>query len=253
MNAGKILTPYIDLKDHAAGKSGFFFLEHILRARLDLHLETSERTCDQELNVYIAGLLNSLCYSGMQIEQKPYLSPFDNDIQCYLSTHPGPRNMYTVYRENADAGLLFSSLFSGWTHKGSYHHRVMSKNDESGRIAFYYECAAHALAHLQGQNIPLIDVLETLSSRISDILRIISYAATYYFDMLERISEGSMFHLGKDLDKMHERQRYENKLDDFLKEYTQYTAGPTNEGKEKLMILAQELRKMKESFRCDLF
>ena len=64
MSAGRILTPFYDLREQSVGKSGFFFLEHILKARLDLHMESGSNDLDQELNVYIAGLLDSLIRSG---------------------------------------------------------------------------------------------------------------------------------------------------------------------------------------------
>jgi hypothetical protein len=254
MSAGKILTPFFDLKDHVAGKSGFFFLEHILKAREDLHIKASaEKSCDQELNVYIAGLLNSLIYNGDTLGQKPYISPFDFDIQNYLGHHPGLRSAYNVYRENADFGLLFFGLFTGHPHDGSYHQLVIHHQEETGRIALYYEFAASALAHLQGTNVSLIEVLETLSEHIEEILKILKYTAAYYFDMMERISTGSMFHLERELDEMQAHKKYETKLDEFLRCYTTYTEHPSQEGKESLMVLADELKRLKNGFKCDLF
>jgi hypothetical protein len=253
MSTGKILTPFYDFKDRSIGKSGFFFLEHILKAREDLHLESSESCCDQELNVYIAGLLNSLIYNSAMLCQKPYISPFDFDIQNYLEHNPGLRSTYNVYRENADFGLLFLGLFSGYTHDGSYHHLVMHHLEETGRIALYYEFAASALAHLQGNNTSLVDVFENLSGHIDEILKILNRAAGSYFDMMERISEGSMFHLERELDEIHLRKKYDAKLDEFLKCYTVYTERPSQNGKELLMALADELKRLKQGFKFDLF
>ncbi len=251
MNAGRILTPFYDLKDHAVGKSGFFFLEHILKARVDLHLESGTNDLDQELNVYIAGLLDSLIRSNALMREKPYISPFDNDVRLWLQQHPGLRNAYTVYRENADAGLLFSGLFSGQEHDGSYHHFVMTGHDEQGRIALYYELAASALAHLQGNNVSLVEVFESLAEHLDEMLRIMKYAANCYFDLCERLSDGSLYHLQRELDSMDEKKRYDEKLDEFLKCYGAYKNSPTEAGRDEVLQRAEEIRGLSNDFRFD--
>ena len=251
MSAGRILTPFFDLKERTVGKSGFFFLEQILRARIDLHLESGSNDLDQELNVYIAGLLDSLIRSDTLVKQKPYISSFDNDVRAWLQRHPGLRNAYTAYRENADTGLLFSGLFTGYDHEGSYHHIVMTEHDEQGRIALYYELAASALAHLQGNNVSLVEVFEQLAEHLDEVLRIMKYAAGTYFDLCERMSDGAMYHLERELDAMDEKKRYDAKLDHFLKCYAAYKESPSEAGKEELLRLADELKKISTDFRFD--
>ncbi|MBN1307351.1 MAG: hypothetical protein JXA18_05505 [Chitinispirillaceae bacterium] len=251
MGTGKILTPFYDLKEHAVGKSGFFFLEHLLKARADLHLESGGHECDQELNIYIAGLLNSLVRSDSLVRPKPYISPFDTDVRQWLAHHPGLRNAYMAYRENADFGLVLFGIFSGYEHEGSYHRIVMADRDEQGRIALYYELAASALGHLQGNSASLIEVFETLSEHLDEILRILHRAAHSYFDLMERMSEGSLFHLERELDEMDKRKYYGEKLDEFLKCYTDYREQPSEAVKERLFALAEELKKLNVDFKFD--
>ena len=251
MSAGRILTPFFDLKERSVGKSGFFFLEHILKARLDLHMESGANDLDQELNVYIAGLLDSLIRSDKLVRFKPYVSPFDNDVRQWLQQHPGLRNAYTVYRENADAGLLFSGLFSGFDHDGSYHRIVMTEHDEQGRIALYYELAASALAHLQGNNVSLVEVFESLAEHLDEILRIVKYAANSYFDLCERMSDGSLYHLNRELDELDTKKRYNEKLDEFLKYFSAYKETPTEAGREEVLRLVDELKQLRSDFSFD--
>lgn len=252
MDTKKVLTPFYDLNEKSVGKSGFFFLEHILKARCELHLESAEDSCDQELNIYIAGLLNSLLHGGNHITQKPYISPFDQDVRHYLHAHPGFRNVYTVYRENADTGLLLSALFSGHEHCGSYHRRVFNSKKETGRIALYYEIAASALGHLQGNNHSLIEVLEALSKHIETIMKIIQYASSNYFDLMERLSEGTMFHLQRELDCLDAKKEYQKMMDDFLLQYGKYMEHPTEDKKKVLVGLIAEIKRVKHDFKIDL-
>jgi hypothetical protein len=246
-----IFTPFYDLKERSNGKSGFFFLENILKARAALHLESGTYECDQELNVYIAGLLNSLLHSDSFLRQKPYISPFDTDVRQWLVAHPGLRMAYTVYRENADVGLLFSGLFSGQHHDGSYHRIVIGEEEQPGRIALYYELAASALAHLQGSTVSLVDVFETIAEHVEEILRILHRAADDYFNLGERISAGSFFHLERELDAMDAKKRYEQELDEFLKLYGAYREQPCEATREKLITLAEKLRKLNGDFRFE--
>jgi len=248
MRNGKVLTPYFDLKEQSVGKSEFFFLEHILRARVELSMETGTNECDQELNIYLAGLLNNLIQANGFIRQKPYLSPFDIDIRMWLKEHPGLRNTYTVYRDNADFGLLLFGVFVGHIHHGSYYQKVFSEQDDLGRIALYYELAASALAHLQGTGVSLIGVFKALSEHLDEIIRILKYAAGTYFDLVERMSNGCMFHLERELDEMDEKKKYHGKLDEFLKCFSAYKENPTEERRTSLLSMADELKKMNGSF-----
>ena len=183
------------------------------------------------------------------MRQKPYISPFDTDVRQWLAVHPGLRNAYTVYRENADFGLLLSGLFSGYEHEGSYHRIVFGERDEQGRIALYYELAASALAHLQGNNGSLIDVFEALSGHLEEIVRILQYTARRYFDLMEHLSEGSFFHLERELDELDKRKHYEEKLDEFLETYASYKERPSETARERLTSLSEELRKLNGNFK----
>lgn len=251
MGNAKIVKPFYDFEKKGIRETNFFFLEHVLKARADLNMESGRTEYDQEINVYLAGLLNSLIESNVFLTQKPYISAFDTDIRTWLENHPGLRNEYMVYRDNADFGLVFLGLFLGHKHQGSYQQTVMAETDENGRVALYYELAASALAHLQGNTISLVSVFQALADNMTDILQILRRTANTYFDMMEKISEGSLYHLEKELDNLEARKFYNSKLDLFLKTYAKYKETPSNELKKQVMEIADELSKMNEKFKFD--
>jgi hypothetical protein len=252
METGSNFTSFYDMKKHSIIENGSLFLEFILKARTELHLESGGYKFGEELNVYIAGLLRLLLKSDSFLRQKPYISPFDTDVQKWLETHPGLRNTFTVYRDNADFGLLLLGLFDGYKHQGSYHRIVIGdREDKEGRIALYYELAASALMHLCGHKGSLIDIFEALSDHLSEIVHILQYMSKQYFDFLDRISEGGLFHLERELNSLDIQKQYELKLDEFLKCYTAYKDLPSDEGKNQLLALADELRKLKPDFKFD--
>jgi hypothetical protein len=242
---------FFDLKNSEVQETRFFFLNYVLKARADLHLESGLHENDQETNVYLAGLLNSLVTSDAFVRQKEYLSPFDMDICNYLDAHPGTRTRYIVYRDNADFGLVCRGLFQGYLHTGAYQKIVLPNDDPQGRIAVYYELAASALAHLQGSHAMLVPVLCSIADYLSEVVNIMARAAGYYFELMERISNGSMFHLERELNIMDKSKAYSTKVDEFLKAYGEYKSGPTEEGRRKLLALANECSLMNERFKFE--
>jgi hypothetical protein len=251
MERHKLISLYLDLSNHTINETNFFFLEHLLKARADLHLETGHHDFDQEVNVYLAGLLNSLIVSGPIINQKPYISAFDADVRSWLESHPGARNKYIVYRDNADFRLLLSGLFDGCEHRGSYQHIVLTDDSDPGRVALYYELAASALLHLQGNSNSLVNIYYTLSDTISETIQILKRAAATYFDLMERISEGSLYHLEKELDELKAKTSYTALLDEFLKLYSLYKENPAEEHRKSLLELCEKLKAINNAFHFD--
>ena len=251
MERHTIVNPYHDLIDDGVHQTSFFFLEHILKARADLHLESGQHEHDQEVNVYLSGLLNSLVDPHELAQAREYISLFDVDVRRWLEEHPGVRNEYIVYRDNADFGLIQEGVFQGDEHKGSYHHIVFGDATRQDRIVLYYELAASALSHLQGTHGPLVPVLFSIADHLVEVLQIVRRAAGYYFEMLDRISEGSLFHLEREMNEKGMMNQYQDLLDEFLKTYRSYRLQPCPEKRERLSHIASNLRMLNNEFRCD--
>jgi hypothetical protein len=248
MKDNKLIRTYYDLDQKTSSQTNFYFLEHVLKARSDLHLETGKHEYDQEINVYIAGLLNSLIASTSFVQHKPYISAFDIDVRRWLDSHPGLRNEYVVYRDNADFGLVLLGLFLKYHHQGSYQHIVMPENNDQGRIALYYSLAASALAHLKGATVSLVTVYESIAEQMEEVLLILRRAAGTYFDLMEKISSGSMYHLEKELTDQSKKALYNKKIDEFLKLYSEYKENPTADLKKRISELSDELRLLDDKF-----
>jgi hypothetical protein len=247
----KIVEPYYDLKKQSVGQTSFFFLQHILMARSDLHMESGYHEHDQEVNVYLCGLMNSLVDTESLTRAREYISTFDFDVRQYLDEHPGVRNEYIVYRDNADFGLLQEGVFQGDEHPGSYHHIVFQDTTRQERIGLYYELAASALSHLHGPHGALVPVFMSLAEHMPEILKIVRRAAGYYFEMIERLSEGSLFHLEREMNEKGMMKQYQELLDEFLKAYREYRAAPSEQESLRLQKIASELRILNSNFRCD--
>jgi hypothetical protein len=251
MEMKKLPKDYFDLKTKETNHTEFFFLEHILKARADLKLESGHHSCDQEINVYLAGLLNMLLDTKHCFSNKPYLSSVDSDVRKWLDKHPGNHNEYIVYRDNADFGLIFSGIFSSYDHRGSYYHIVMPESMDYSRIAIYYELAASALMHIQRKCVPLVLLFEAISEYLNEILLILRKAAHCYFDLIERISEGSIYHLEREVTEQSLINSYNKKLDEFLLAYKKYQKTPSMDLKNELISLTTDLRSLNSNFKFD--
>lgn len=251
METEKNKDSYYDLTLKTEENTNYFFLENILKARINLHLDTGRYDYDEEVNVYLAELLASLVSPSSFTENKPYISVFDYEVKSYLQEHPDTRTEYRVYKENADFGLSSVSVFLDYLHAGSYYHRVIGRADSSGRIALYYKLAASALAHLRGPGATSVHVYLSIAEHIDDAMRLVRTVSGDSFDFVERLSKGGAFHLEKELQDTAKVKIYKSKLDDFLKAYQDHKNDTTEEKKTALITLARELKDLNPDFRFD--
>jgi hypothetical protein len=247
----KKIDSYHDLSSKTDENTLYFFLQNILRARINLHLDTGHHDYDEEVNMYLAEMLASLVSSSSFTENKPYISAFDYEIKSYLQEHSDTRTEYTVYKENADFGLTSVSVFLEYFQSGSYHNRVIGHTDSSERIALYYKLAASALAHLRGSSTTSVHVYLSIAENIGEAMQLVRRVSGETFDFVERLSQGSEFHLEKELQEAAKVKIYKSKLDDFLKAYQEHKDGTTEEKKATLITLAQELKDMNPKFRFE--
>jgi hypothetical protein len=239
---------YRDLSTMSNERTQYFFLENILKARIELHLETSAGGYDEELNMYLADLLTSLFGSCAFTENKPWISPFDYEVHSYLNNHPDTRTEYEVYKENADFGLAATSVFLEFHHRGSYWRRMI-QNTSTSRIGIYYKLAASALAHLRGSRATSVHVFLTLADHVGEASKIIRKISGDCFEFTERLSAGSEFHLEKDLASAGKGKLYSEKLDEFLVVFRECKGDPSQENRSKLELLALELSKLNPAFK----
>ncbi|MBN1983104.1 MAG: hypothetical protein JW795_16340 [Chitinivibrionales bacterium] len=251
MSPTKIMIPFYNMEKRTQEDTFYFFLEHLLRARIELHRETGKYDYDEEVNMYVAGLLESLATARNSFQDKPYLSPFDHEVRNYIASHPGLRNEYIVYKENADFALVSQTVFDGFYHKGSYHRRAVNASDYSGRIALYYKLAASALGHLQGTNETLVQVLFCLGHQIAEMAEIVHRVATDYFDFIQRLSEGSFYHLQRELIGEIRQREYTVQVDDFLRKYNEFQKKPSDDKRKELISCATRLKQINPEFNFD--
>lgn len=235
--------PHLDCEHQTPEDLHYFFLDHLLRARIALHCETGREPLDQEINMYVADLLESFSEQG-HVHLNTYVSPYDADIVEYLREHPDLRTTFQVYKENADFGLVSSALFSACDHKGSYFARVLAGRDEVTRVACYYKMAASALGHLRGMHETMVQVLYAIAAQIEEIWRLVKKVGVDYFDFIRRLTRGSWYHMEREVKTLVDEKKYKELLDRFLTLFAEYKSHATALRRKVLLEIADQLSRL---------
>jgi Skp family chaperone for outer membrane proteins len=93
------------------------------------------------------------------------------------------------------------------------------------------------------------EVLEKLSRGFEQYVDILSYMRGEYFNILERLSSGDVYHLERAIDRAESDRELRALQDQFLDMYSEYMKTNKAELKEQLRELAKKIQRIDESFR----
>ena len=113
-------TAYLDLRNGEREPLFFFMLNAYLQSRIETDHESDG---DEEVNVYLAGLLLSLVDGRFYADNVDRLATSALDV-CQKAEESGTdRGKTNVYRTNADHRLMAFGLFSGFGDHVSLYRR----------------------------------------------------------------------------------------------------------------------------------
>ena len=88
-----------------------FMMKCLLYSRMETGLVSNKDYYDEDVNVYIAHLLNAFL-NGQYVERaRSYLSKYDTEVFRRLSQSTDARLKYTLYKTNADFLLVSLGIF----------------------------------------------------------------------------------------------------------------------------------------------
>lgn len=243
-------TFYTDLKDKTQQPTFFFMLNCLLMTRAETNDLDQEDGFEQEVNVYLANLLAAFANPSYIEKLKPYLSEYDIEVFRRLQNSNDARLKYTIYKANADFLLFSIGIFDGCNDKflptaARYHH---GQQGQMGRGQTYYHFAFSYSQRIPdlGQTIPR--VLEHLSKGFEKYVTILSYLRGEYFDIIERLSQGEIYHLMRSVEASGKRMKLESKQNEFLDAYLTWKKLGTEEAHLRVKALAEELRNLDPTF-----
>ncbi|MBN2184043.1 MAG: hypothetical protein JW746_01815 [Candidatus Krumholzibacteriota bacterium] len=239
--------------DPEQGHTSFFMMNNLLYSRIDSGYPSNNDQYDEDVNVYLAGLLESLISPEYHRNLKKYVIPYDLPLFESIEGETDSRVKYMTYRVNADFLLISIGLFDGVKGRASNSVPYMNIPERSyiGRGKAYYDLARSYLLQTTLHSTAMTEILGKLSDNFEKYLKIISVMKSEHFNFIRRISEGELYHLSHDIERDDLKKRTRLKYDEFLDAYSRFRKEKSTESKTLLQEKMRELKKLDGSFEFD--
>ena len=167
----------------------FFFMEQLLEARAESRFPTNAGGYDEDVNVYLAGLLTRLA-----IGHDPGVALFGSGPQFFSPAKDlGPRRRAHWYRGQADQRLVYLGLFDRGEGRrrradlfGLTHGQTRARDLVCGSSC--YRSAADLLPAREG-SAGLASVLEKLGRNFTDYVHVLGVLATRRLGLGAKLSD----------------------------------------------------------------
>jgi len=231
------------------GGSLSFMLDSLLKSRIETGEETTD---DEDVNVYLAGLLHSFMDSSFFLKNGRFLSQFDGDVFSRAEADGDMRLRYRVYKGNADFALMSLGMFGGMPGRPTLRKLANSSGESAAdRGRLYYRVASSARIRLRRNPSGVSEVLEKLAERFDTYTLILSHLRVRHFHLLRRVSRGAMFHLQRDAHDRAKPALFENGRDWFLDAYWTWLQSGSEVARGEVNRLGAELNDLDGSFRFE--
>jgi hypothetical protein len=229
----------------------FFMLNAYLLSRIDTEHESSE---DEEVNVYMAGLLQSLVDGSFHAGHGEWLGTTPTDVFSKVEEGDTNRHRLEVYRSNADYRMIAFGLFSRFGDCHSDRRSLTASGDANLEEAQqYYGWASVFSSRMPERYHGLSVTLEKLAENFDTYVDVLSYMGANYMNFIKRFSAGQMYHLGREAHEAAVPRIHEHILDHMLDAYNQWKAEPTMDNRRLLTAASTQYMQVDPEFNPDVF
>lgn len=256
---------FTDLTDDARSvkPSYYFMMRSLLHSRIDTGLTSNQDVEDEDVNVYLAHLLQSFSDPDYLEEARPYLHRYDHEVFGRLQRSSDARLKYRIYKTNADFLLISIGVFdnpsqtllnqAGGSGGGSSVRQWMPTEEASlGRGRTYYRFA-YSYSQLVNRGHPAVsEVLQKLGEGFDRYVRILSHLRGEYLDLIHELSRGEIFHLERSINREKEKDKLRGYQDEFLDAYAVWRRTGSAEDEQRLAEALERVRKLDPEFSFSL-
>lgn len=230
--------------------SYFFMLNCLLHSRVHTGIESNSEFYDEDVNVYLAHLLNAHIDPTHLTLTSDHIAPDDATIHRIIADAPDDRQRYNIYKTNADFLLIAVTVFDIFEDRHFNRHPALHVPREShiGRAALYYALAASYAARLGRGPASLAPTLQKISEGIDGYVLILTYLRGHYLDLIRRYSVGELFHLERSIQDIERGEMIEQMTNEFLDTYHAWLKTGVSDLKDKLSEQARLLKEIDPSF-----
>ncbi len=228
----------------------FYMIDNLLECRKESDFPSNRKFFDEDVNVYLAGLLTSHIYSGRNAPTSETIMRYDIPLFEAMSGEIDPRKRFTIYRANADDLLLRLGVFDNPDGRkpGSVSHMDLTRDAWIGRGAAYYRLAWASAAETFRRPTAIGDVMEKLSSEFERYVGILASMRSSCLNIRPRISDGEMFHLEQSVIDEDRKKELAALYDRFLDAWNAYRRSGGQDERKRLETVSVELKRSDPPF-----
>lgn len=229
----------------------FFMMDGLLDSRMSSGHPSNGDFYDEDVNVYLAGLLTGMV--DARGEAADLVVPYDADLFELVRREPEPRVNFRRYRANADFILVSLGLFAGPAGRPPAAPALRITNESyAGRGAAYYAMAAsYARETFRGPT-AIGEVMEKLSRGFRTYVRILSVMKSERLDLLPRLSDGELYHLQRSALEEERRSCIPAARDEFLDAWSRHRKEGSHGSLASLEDAARRLRELDPGFSFEI-
>ena len=207
-----------------------FMMDCFLHSRTESGNPSNLEYDEEDVNVYIVNLLCLQVDPVYHLQVHKYVADCDVDIFRKVETKSDNRLRYWVYKANADHLLVKLGIFNSgdglWNgsaeENGSGPLSTKAARTDAGRAKTYYNFARSYGYSLAKCSKGVADVLGKLSYGFDRYVNILDYMRGEYFNIMDTLSDGEMFHLQRELDRYKNKEMIRQKYDLLLDLYLEW-------------------------------
>jgi hypothetical protein len=205
------------------------------------------------VNVYTAALLAGIVTGREDLLRADLVSTRDSDVFARVEATKDRRHRYRVYKANADFLYVSLGVFSGGEAASVGDDPEDRAQVLTGRGKSYYHFASAYAERLYGNRAGIAEVMDKLSRHFEAYTRVMAWMSGEYLHLLQRISEGEVYHLSRDAQSRFEASHKTHVWDELLESYVAWQRTHAVEARRRLHRAARELRKIDPEFSFRAF
>ena len=232
-------------------RPAYLFMMHcLLYSKVQTGLLSNRDCYDEDVNVYLAQLLNSFINPQYVDRARNSLSKYDTDVFQRLANSTDAILKYTIYKTSADFLLVSVGIFDNPAVilNKARDKALPSEEASIGRGKAYYHFAYTFSQQVHKKNPAISEVLEKLSLGFDRYARILSHLRGQDFDIMKRLSRGEVYHLERTVDVEGKKELIKQKQNLLLDVYSEWKRTGAEYLQKKLDQIAEEIRTLDPSF-----
>jgi hypothetical protein len=233
--------------------SYFFMLNCLLHSRVQTGIESNSEFYDEDVNVYLAHLLNSHIDPRYILRTSELVALDDSDLYRMIADADTDRQRYDLYKANADHLLISVAVFDVFDERHCHHRSVfhIPKTAYIARAAAYYGLASSYAARTGRGSTPISETLAKVSEGIESYVRILMYMRGQYLNFIRRYSDGELFHLERSMEDVRRDEIVEERRNEFLDVYHAWMSTHAENLLERLTESARLLKEVDPKFEFE--